>query len=406
MLGSRVNPQSTRRKSARVRVVLFSFLGFVVALCFFWHSVQSALLGWLLLRSEAPSEEVLQELAVSTPTFLQRLWTTGKVPHRQFVLQQIKDMLSAGQELGSGQVKIVLQSIRDPDCENRETALGILASQKSSYFAGAVLADLEDADPELRLFAMRYMRMLPSCAALSIKLLDDSDLRVVTTAASTFRTLTSQDFGLRLARVLQGEAQLRTDFADEELNAIRSAIQNTKNWWENHRQDYPQAAPSEAVPAFVPAGPVADFALIDLEGRRVHLSDFPDKPVLLNFWATWCTACLPDLATLDQFQKRHPEIVVLGIALDGLRHDHDDPEHAPAAKSKNEIEKITRTVRRVIEANPVTHKILLDPDGVLATRFNGGELPTNVLLDKRHSIRRRFVGARSIPVLEKMLSEI
>jgi hypothetical protein len=39
-------------------------------------------------------------------------------------------------------------------------------------------------------------------------------------------------------------------------------------------------------------------------------------------------------------------------------------------------------------------------------RFNGGELPTTVLVDPQGNVRRRFVGARALPVFEAMLAEI
>ena len=42
----------------------------------------------------------------------------------------------------------------------------------------------------------------------------------------------------------------------------------------------------EDLPA--PGGAAPDFALPDLDGNTVRLSDFSGRPVVLNFWATWC----------------------------------------------------------------------------------------------------------------------
>jgi thiol-disulfide isomerase/thioredoxin len=59
------------------------------------------------------------------------------------------------------------------------------------------------------------------------------------------------------------------------------------------------------------------FALFDLEGRKVSLSDFAGQTVVLNFWATWCGPCRIEIPSFARFAEDHPEIPVLGIAVDG-----------------------------------------------------------------------------------------
>ena len=43
------------------------------------------------------------------------------------------------------------------------------------------------------------------------------------------------------------------------------------------------------------------FTLKSLDGNPIALSDFKGKPVLLVFWATWCTSCVDDLQLLEKF---------------------------------------------------------------------------------------------------------
>jgi cytochrome c biogenesis protein CcmG/thiol:disulfide interchange protein DsbE len=65
--------------------------------------------------------------------------------------------------------------------------------------------------------------------------------------------------------------------------------------------------------------PVApDFALEDLDGNTVRLSDYAGKVVILDFWATWCGPCRRGIPEFIELQEEYGEekLVILGISVD------------------------------------------------------------------------------------------
>jgi len=119
---------------------------------------------------------------------------------------------------------------------------------------------------------------------------------------------------------------------------------------------------------------------------------------------------MPELIAL---QKRYGErIAIIGVSLDNVPDEdghlggHEGVEsgsgHDGYRPSLNTVrEKVARTVK----ARGINYTVLLDRNNSVGSRFNGGELPTTIIVDAQGYVRRRFIGARSLPVFEAMIAE-
>jgi thiol-disulfide isomerase/thioredoxin len=81
------------------------------------------------------------------------------------------------------------------------------------------------------------------------------------------------------------------------------------------------AAEAEAGPPVVaqPAqlGPVHQLTVYDLEGKRVSLSKFAGRPMIIEIWATWCGPCLANRRTVQSLKERFPpKLAVIGLSVD------------------------------------------------------------------------------------------
>ncbi len=107
-----------------------------------------------------------------------------------------------------------------------------------------------------------------------------------------------------------------------------------------------------------------EFALESTDGKIFTLSQLRGVPVILTFWSTDCDDCIGELADKTSFAKAHPELEMLGVAIDSgslddladARHEHDIG--FPVLESSAEVE----AAYGVTEL-PVT--MLVDDQGVI-----------------------------------------
>lgn len=87
-------------------------------------------------------------------------------------------------------------------------------------------------------------------------------------------------------------------------------------WWLIATQT---AADPAKRPAAELGGPAPDFTLTLLDGTDFTLSRHLSgggRPVVMNFWASWCLPCREEMPAFDRVAERRPEVLILGVAVD------------------------------------------------------------------------------------------
>jgi len=126
-----------------------------------------------------------------------------------------------------------------------------------------------------------------------------------------------------------------------------------------------------------PGQPAPDFEAPALAGGTISLSDYAGKPVLLDFWASWCGPCrakMPDLIAL--YQEYAPKgLEVIGISLDNTQEDlegylTENPEMVWPQVYDGDGWRNAVANLYAVEAIP--HLVLISPDGAIRGTFSVG----------------------------------
>lgn len=140
-----------------------------------------------------------------------------------------------------------------------------------------------------------------------------------------------------------------------------------------------------AVPRALEGRPAPEFVLTTLDGaREVKLADFAGKPVVVNFWSTWCGPCKIEHPLLVQAPALHPGVTFLGVLYS------DEPEKAEDY------------LRRAGSGFP--H--LADPGGRVAIDFGVSGVPETYFIRRDGQIVYKHAGPLSPEVLDHWVRQL
>lgn len=153
------------------------------------------------------------------------------------------------------------------------------------------------------------------------------------------------------------------------------------------------AAEGDLPPSVVPLmhKPAPDFTLEDLSGRKVSLTSYRGKAVLINFWATWCGPCKIETPWLVDLRNQYaPQgFEILAVSEDDL----DLGDKQKLSEEKQEIAHFAQQMH-------MPYPVLLDGD-VISKPYGGlDSLPTSFFVDRNGNVVAAQVGLTSKDEIE------
>jgi cytochrome c biogenesis protein CcmG/thiol:disulfide interchange protein DsbE len=129
----------------------------------------------------------------------------------------------------------------------------------------------------------------------------------------------------------------------------------------------------QQLPAHLRGGAEApDFELTDANGKKWSLRELRGRPVLINFWATWCAPCVEEMPTLETLNQHAGDLVVLTVSVD----ESWEP------------------VKKFFGAKGTKLAVLLDSEKVAAKKYGSEKFPETFLIDREGKVQKFFWQAR------------
>lgn len=132
-----------------------------------------------------------------------------------------------------------------------------------------------------------------------------------------------------------------------------------------------------------------DFEVLNSNKEQVKLSDFYGKPIVVNFWATWCGPCRYELPEFDEaYKKYNGQIEFLMVNLtDGFSETIEG-------------------VEKFVSENEYEFPVYFDTEYSASNAYNIYSIPQTLFIDKEGNIVESYLGMISKETLEKYIAKL
>jgi cytochrome c biogenesis protein CcmG/thiol:disulfide interchange protein DsbE len=141
-----------------------------------------------------------------------------------------------------------------------------------------------------------------------------------------------------------------------------------------------------AIPSALIGKPMPPFSLVTLDGRTMTAAELRGKPVVLNFWASWCPSCVAEhAALLDAAQRYGSSVQIVGVLY------QDSPDGARGFEAR---------------FGEPSWPTLLDPNGSLAIDFGVSGPPESYVIDANGIVRYKQFGPLTQQVIAAQVGRL
>ena len=132
-------------------------------------------------------------------------------------------------------------------------------------------------------------------------------------------------------------------------------------------------------------GSARPLRAVTLDGEPYELSIDGARPIVLNFWATWCGPCKAEIPELSAFATERPDVLLVGVSVDE--------------------ELSTARLQRFVQQNKMTYEVVHDPTGSASRAWGVSSLPTTYALSADGHIVEHKVGRVDRAALGRMVDK-
>ena len=187
-----------------------------------------------------------------------------------------------------------------------------------------------------------------------------------------------------------------TDVATSADNAVGTTIPET----EINASDTPTTLPPEESSVNTeadtetkepeePENPAPDFTMIDMNGKEVKLSELRGKPVVLNFWASWCIYCVQEMPDFEEYYK------LMG-----------DEIHFVMLNTLSDGETLS-TAKKFISDKGYTFPVYFDEEGLASYMYGASSgIPRTYFIDAKGNLVAHAPGMLDAEILKQGIGMI